>query len=649
MSIADNIIKKYQAGDQGGIADRIIRKINGDDEKKKRLEELKSQADAAQKEADYLSSPLGLAVETVKGVGSSLLDMGKEVARMPLTLPLKATQSIAEGITGNQQTYTPENGLEKFMYGDGQRNSVQGDVRNYSQMAQDYGIGEKSSVAFGGLAAGAGVVLDYGIPGASKVVAEGAIGRAVKKFIGKGAETKIINAQETKQAVDEISKITGRQITPEEENALLQAFSEGATKDEIVTEVGKENIADRFIDKPKLVDEVARIEDTGVKLNIEETQAINEGLKLGKTAEESLNSLRASKSVSETQKVEKAPEALKEPKRPVETNVDNNEPNLLQEAGIKVYRGGTGDGKYFSTSKSVADDFAKNRGGSVSEHTLKPDAKVVSYSDFPDAKYKGINDYNVNTFSQGKDLKTFQDTALESDYVKAEKWAKQNGYDAIKLPTEGEIRVINNNSLYNKAQGGTSNVSGKKSETYKGAAYPETRKNTLGVKVERLAVEKKLSDGFGDLPEYKTVNMKDQAEKAAAIVESDYEKAVRIAFGKEDAPDGVLPESVYVAVENKALKEGDVETLRRLATESTRVSEATVMGQRIRTLGEREPDSAVTKMQEVVKSREAKAEKKTGKKASESVKSTKKAIKSETKRATSIKKAEDLLNSLICT
>lgn len=126
--------------------------------------------------------------------------------------------------------------------------------------------------------------------------------------------------------------------------------------------------------------------------------------------------------------------------------------DIWNKAQPTIYRGGSTDGKYFSTSKTVASDFAKNRGGSVSEHALTPDAKIANYADFPEAKYKGINDYNVNTFSQGKDLKTFQDTQLESDYIKAENWAKQNGYDALKLPTEGEIRVINDKAVQTKSQ-----------------------------------------------------------------------------------------------------------------------------------------------------------------------------------------------------
>jgi hypothetical protein len=63
-----------------------------------------------------------------------------------------------------------------------------------------------------------------------------------------------------------------------------------------------------------------------------------------------------------------------------------------------------------------------------------------------------------------------------------------------------------------------------------------------------------------------------------------------------------LPESVFVAVEQKAIAEGDVNTLRELATGKL-TSEATTMGQRIRALGEREPDSPVKAIQDVVSAR----------------------------------------------
>jgi hypothetical protein len=65
------------------------------------------------------------------------------------------------------------------------------------------------------------------------------------------------------------------------------------------------------------------------------------------------------------------------------------------------------------------------------------------------------------------------------------------------------------------------------------------------------------------------------------------------------APHGLLPESVLVAVEHKAIAEGDVATLRELATGKL-TSDATTMGQRIRALGERAPDSPVKAIQDVV-------------------------------------------------
>lgn len=120
-----------------------------------------------------------------------------------------------------------------------------------------------------------------------------------------------------------------------------------------------------------------------------------------------------------------------------------------------------------------------------------------------------------------------------------------------------------------------------------------TKQRGLSRSVEEKAIENKLTDSFGDLPEYQTVNMKEQAEKASELITKDYEMAKKIAMGHEQAPKGVIPESLFVAVENKAIKEGDVNTLRDLATASRLTTEATTMGQRIRTLAERNPDSPV--------------------------------------------------------
>lgn len=143
---------------------------------------------------------------------------------------------------------------------------------------------------------------------------------------------------------------------------------------------------------------------------------------------------------------------------------------------------------------------------------------------------------------------------------------------------------------------------------------PEIKTSKLAQGVETKAIQKGLTQGFGGLPEYAKVNVADQAKSASDLLKADPERATRIALGHERPPEGLLPESAFVAVEKQAHKTGNVDLLRRLATESTLSSEATGMGQRIRLLGERNPNSAVTGIRKVVEARKTAAEAKLVKK-----------------------------------
>lgn len=133
----------------------------------------------------------------------------------------------------------------------------------------------------------------------------------------------------------------------------------------------------------------------------------------------------------------------------------------VKEQGTTLYRGGKDFNTSLSTHRHIAEDFAKNRGGVVSEHVLKPDAKIVNYDDVPNIEHKGINDYNVQNYAGGESkdkILPFMEGKLEQDYAKAAKWAKDNGYDAIKYSTEGEVRLLNKDAL-------KSNVSEQKANT----------------------------------------------------------------------------------------------------------------------------------------------------------------------------------------
>lgn len=132
----------------------------------------------------------------------------------------------------------------------------------------------------------------------------------------------------------------------------------------------------------------------------------------------------------------------------------------------------------------------------------------------------------------------------------------------------------------------------------------EIKTRSLSQGVEANAIEKELTNGFGDLPQYKQVSMVEQAQRASEMVNYDYETAKQVALGEKAPPKGLLPESVFVAVEKKAVQEGDATTLRNLATRSSLSSEATTMGQRIRTLAERDPESPVGAIADISKARE---------------------------------------------
>jgi len=139
-------------------------------------------------------------------------------------------------------------------------------------------------------------------------------------------------------------------------------------------------------------------------------------------------------------------------------------------------------------------------------------------------------------------------------------------------------------------------------EPMQGTGKTKTRGLSLGI--EETAVARKLTDAFGDLPEYQIVKMADQAKKASDFLASDPQGALDVAMGREQPPRGIYPESVLVAVENAALARGDAETLRALATNSALSPEATTMGQRIRILGERDQSSPVGAIKAVKEARE---------------------------------------------
>jgi hypothetical protein len=170
-----------------------------------------------------------------------------------------------------------------------------------------------------------------------------------------------------------------------------------------------------------------------------------------------------------------------------------------------------------------------------------------------------------------------------------------------------------------------------------------TRK--VAERVEARALESNLTDGFGDLPTYRQVSMADQAKAAVQYLGTNYEDAKAVAMGDKAPPKGLLPESVALAVENRAIAEGDADLLYKLGTESKLVKAGTTMGQRIRVWGERDDISPVGAVQQVQKAREADLERRNAGATTATVNEIKAEIK---KTAASSTDWDDFITTITC-
>jgi len=147
-----------------------------------------------------------------------------------------------------------------------------------------------------------------------------------------------------------------------------------------------------------------------------------------------------------------------------------------------------------------------------------------------------------------------------------------------------------------------------------GVAKPETptrindyttegiRTRGLSFSTESKALEKNLTEGFSDLPEYTKLSMAEEATRAQDLLVQEPDRAKRIAMGLENAPNGVRANSIYVAVVNDAAKKGDAAIMNQLAkSDLSRL--ATEAGQDIRILRELHPNNPVYAIRDIYETR----------------------------------------------
>lgn len=291
----------------------------------------------------------------------------------------------------------------------------------------------------------------------------------------------------------------------------------------------------------------------------------------------------------------------------------------------------------------ISTDAAKARGenqGAIDEVASSPSLTKKLVTNISD------NVFQVDKKASVKSKESSRQAVLKEEKSLTQEVNKKQGAinEEIQGQTNGQEKLLVKDQPEIKAPAGAA------SENPIIDGTGEMKSRGLSSAVESNAVAKKLTDGFGSLPEYRALNLDKQAMETVRTLNADYNKAFRIAMGIESAPEGTTPESFFVAIENRAILENDVNTLRELATNSRLTAEATTMGQRIRTLGERDPESPVGAIKEVQKTREDAVKKKLKSKTIEAEKTKiAKEIKKEIKKATPTKETwASFIDSIQC-
>jgi len=144
-------------------------------------------------------------------------------------------------------------------------------------------------------------------------------------------------------------------------------------------------------------------------------------------------------------------------------------------------------------------------------------------------------------------------------------------------------------------------------ESAYGVKAPEFQQGTgparvhgLSADIERRAVESGLVDSLGRLPEYGSLDLKAEADKAVAFKDKDFNEAVLVARGLAEAPEDIHPLAVLEAVRQEAQRRGDVDLILQLANTELR-KRVTQAAQDLRILQERDrlDTSAVDRIEDV--------------------------------------------------
>jgi hypothetical protein len=133
----------------------------------------------------------------------------------------------------------------------------------------------------------------------------------------------------------------------------------------------------------------------------------------------------------------------------------------------------------------------------------------------------------------------------------------------------------------------------------------ETKQRGLSKTLEAKSIAEGITKGIENLPTYNVRENAPQIQKASEIIANEPNRALRIALGKEKAPDDILPGFIYAGLRDKALKgELSPEVINQLGQSDFLSGQATTAGQFIQSFRGQHPLDPIKAISEIKKSRE---------------------------------------------
>jgi len=491
-----------------------------------------------------------------------------------------ATSLVSYGLerADSEGKYTPKTDAEKLIIGEG-------DVQRLLKQEDIYGT----------IARGAGVpvaLLSMAILESPFISGTGA-GKLVKEALEKEMK-KIGTEQLAKLGADEIIKMSNKIIRAEQKSGKLSAQqAEQAVKE---------------------LSNIRVIEPKGEpKINIPErvVEPLELEAKKYKTADEFIKAQGEPVYHGTTHKWEgefkgDSPVFITKDRKFAENVASEQTDNIINKFETETAPNGK---SYYPTIK----EFVINNDAKIFNINNKNDfAKLVN--NLPD-------EFNITNHYVGGQHKITKNEWLSSIKNNKNNWElfegdvikeiKKLGYDGWEATEKGSnsIGLFNTDVIKTKPQ--LTDIWNKANKTTELKYEPLIAEPSIPTRIKNETIEKGIKADFKGIDEYDKISFKEQAKLVGDIIDEDPEKAIRIALGKELPTNGALPESVFMAVKNQAIKNGDADLLVRLATEEGGVAkESTILGQRIKMLDEQLEDDAFRNINKVAKARRAKLEKK---------------------------------------